>query len=64
VGAIEQECARVRSDGLARVASAADERELDAVRVAYLGKKGELTGLLRGVSALPTAERPCGPPRQ
>jgi phenylalanyl-tRNA synthetase alpha chain len=58
VSAIEQECTRVREDGLARVASAADERELEAVRVAYLGKKGELTGLLRGVSALPVSERP------
>jgi len=58
VSAIEAECARVRADGLARVASAADERELEAVRVAYLGKKGELTALLRSVSTLPVAERP------
>jgi phenylalanyl-tRNA synthetase alpha chain len=59
VSAIEQDCARVRANGLARVASVVDERELEAVRVAYLGKKGELTALLRGVSALPVAERPA-----
>jgi phenylalanyl-tRNA synthetase alpha chain len=35
-----------------------DERELDAVRVAFLGRSGEVTALRRGIGALPAAERP------
>jgi phenylalanyl-tRNA synthetase alpha chain len=38
--------------------SAPDLAALDAVRVAYLGKKGSLTGVLRGLGALPAEERP------
>ncbi|MEM9623687.1 MAG: phenylalanine--tRNA ligase subunit alpha [Pseudomonadota bacterium] len=41
------------------VADAADLRRLDEVRVAYLGKKGELTGLLKGLGQLDAAERPA-----
>jgi phenylalanyl-tRNA synthetase alpha chain len=38
--------------------SADNVAALDAVRVDYLGKKGALTGLLKGLSALPPEERP------
>lgn len=34
-------------------------RELDEVRVKYLGKKGELTGVLRGMGALSPEKRPA-----
>lgn len=37
---------------------ATDLRTLDEVRVAYLGKKGALTGLLKGLGKLDAAERP------
>ena len=37
---------------------AVDLRALDEVRVAYLGKKGELTGLLKSLGGLEPAERP------
>ncbi len=41
-------------------ADAADsERALDDVRVRYLGKKGELTALLKGLGKLDAAERPA-----
>jgi len=40
------------------VAGARDERALDAVRVAFLGRSGEVTGVRRGIGALPPAERP------
>ncbi|MEM7100649.1 MAG: phenylalanine--tRNA ligase subunit alpha [Pseudomonadota bacterium] len=41
-------------------ANASDDlRTLDGVRVAYLGKKGELTGLLKGLGQLEPAERPA-----
>ena len=38
--------------------AAADERALDAVRVSFLGRNGEVTTLRRGIGALPPAERP------
>jgi len=38
--------------------SAADLKALDAVRVAFLGKKGALTERLKGLSKLPAEERP------
>jgi len=40
------------------VAGAADERALDEIRVRYLGKKGQLTALLKGLGSLEPAERP------
>jgi len=41
------------------VAEAADERALDDVRVRYLGKKGELTALLKSLGQLPAEDRPA-----
>ena len=38
---------------------AADLVALDAVRVAYLGKKGEITAQLKNLGQLPTDERPA-----
>jgi phenylalanyl-tRNA synthetase alpha chain len=40
------------------VAGARGERELDGVRVAYLGRSGEVTALRRGIGQLPPQERP------
>ena len=55
---ITQELEQQRDSGLAQIAEAADLAALDAVRVAYLGKKGSLTGVLRGLGSLPPEERP------
>ena len=41
------------------VVAAADEQQLDQLRVQYLGKKGELTQLLKGLGALSAEERPA-----
>ncbi|MGA1373055.1 MAG: phenylalanine--tRNA ligase subunit alpha [Pseudomonadales bacterium] len=41
------------------VAAAPDERALDEVRVQYLGKKGELTALLKTLGTLSAEERPA-----
>ena len=43
---------------LQAVATASELRGLDDVRVAFLGKKGELTGLLKGLGQLSAEERP------
>jgi phenylalanyl-tRNA synthetase alpha chain len=40
------------------VSSASDARALDDVRVAFLGRSGEVTAVRRGIGALPAAERP------
>jgi len=41
------------------VGDALDERALDDVRVRFLGKKGELTALLKSLGSLDAAERPA-----
>ena len=40
------------------ITGAKDLSSLDAVRVQYLGKQGELTGVLKGLGKLPAEERP------
>src|SRR5919201_1287686 len=40
------------------VAAASDERALEDLRVRFLGKKGELSAVLRGMGALAAEERP------
>ena len=47
------------SKATAEIDAAADLTALDAVRVSYLGKKGELTVRLKSVSSLAVAERPA-----
>lgn len=44
--------------GTEAVANATTTQELDDVRVQYLGKKGELTALLKGLGKLSAEERP------
>ena len=44
--------------GQQQVAKAEDLRQLDDVRVGFLGKKGELTALLKQLGTLDAAERP------
>ena len=41
------------------IAAAEDAATLDSVRVTYLGKKGNLTALLKGLGKLPAEERPA-----
>lgn len=49
----------ILSTALSAVASAGDSSALDDVRVKYLGKKGELTGLLKGLGKLSPEARPA-----
>jgi phenylalanyl-tRNA synthetase alpha chain len=48
----------LRDRALASAAGAADTAALEALEVDVLGKKGELTGVLRGIGALPADDRP------
>ena len=43
---------------LKEIAGAADPTTLEALQIQYLGKKGELTAVLRGIGALPAEDRP------
>jgi phenylalanyl-tRNA synthetase alpha chain len=52
-GTIEQ----LRTDALQALQTAGDEPRLNAWRVEYLGRKGRLTGVLRGLAELPPDER-------
>ena len=45
-------------DGKEQVASAQNETEIEAIRVKYLGKKGELTAILKQMGSLSPEERP------
>jgi phenylalanyl-tRNA synthetase alpha chain len=48
----------LRAEALASVADAPDVSTLDALELDVLGKKGRLTGVLRGIGGLPGEDRP------
>ena len=48
----------IRRQALAAMQAAGDSAQLDALRVQYLGKKGELTALLKQMGKLSPEERP------
>jgi len=56
---LREELARLREAALAEIASCRAEAELEAVRIRYLGRKGSLTQVVRGLAAVPPAERPA-----
>lgn len=55
---MKQKLEAMREAALAEVEQAANQTELNDIRVKYLGKKGQLTEILRGMSALSAEERP------
>lgn len=48
----------LKQEALAKIDAAGSLKELQDVRVAYLGKKGPITEVLRGMGKLPPEERP------
>ena len=48
----------LKSEALGLIADATDEKAIDEVRVKYLGKKGELTAILKQMGGLSPEERP------
>ena len=48
----------LRADALAAIGAAPDVAALEALELDVLGKKGRLTGVLRGIGALPAEDRP------
>ena len=55
---MEQELQRIKEEALSAIKRASDEQALQDVRVKYLGKKGEVTALLKGLGKLSPEERP------
>ena len=56
---MKEQLAKIRAEALAAFEQAADLAALDALRVQYLGKKGELTAVLKQMGKLSAEERPA-----
>jgi phenylalanyl-tRNA synthetase alpha chain len=54
---MKEQIPAIQSDALAQIANAADERSLEDVRVAVLGKKGSLTLVAAGMKDVPKEEK-------
>src|SRR5436190_3901069 len=54
---LQEQIEQARREALAMLEATADSAALEEWNIKYLGKKGLLTGLFRGVGALPTKER-------
>ena len=55
---MKEQLEALRAGALGVLQTAETPKELEEFRVRFLGKKGEVTGLLRGMGALPAEERP------
>ncbi|KXH87253.1 phenylalanine--tRNA ligase subunit alpha [Sporosarcina sp. HYO08] len=55
---METQLNQLKDEALAKIEAASNTKELNEVRVAYLGKKGPITDLLKGMGKLPAEERP------
>ena len=56
---MKEQLAQIRATALAAFEAANDSAALDALRVQYLGKKGELTAVLKQMGKLSAEERPA-----
>ncbi len=55
---MENQLRQIREKALESLAAIEDSQALEQLRVQILGKKGELTGILRGMGKLSAEERP------
>jgi len=56
---MKEQLAKIRAEALAAFEAAENSAALDALRVQYLGKKGELTAVLKQMGKLSAEERPA-----
>ena len=49
---MKQQLEAIKNQAMEKLARVSDIRELEDLKVAYLGKKGELTGILKKMGAL------------
>lgn len=55
---MQERLKELQAEALEKVAQAADLKELNDIRVSYLGKKGPITEVLKGMGKLSAEERP------
>jgi len=55
---MKEQLEAIQAEALQRISETEEIRELQDIKVAYLGKKGSLTGVLRGMGKLSKEERP------
>ena len=55
---MKEQIEEIKTKALDAINKAENEKQLEEVRVTYLGKKGELTAILRGMGSLSPEERP------
>ena len=55
---MKEQIEQIRKNATEEVSKVTDAKELNDIRVKYLGKKVELTAVLRGMGALSAEERP------
>ena len=55
---MKEQIAKIKENALAEISNSKTLQELENVRVKYLGKKGELTAVLKGMKDLSPEERP------
>lgn len=56
---MKQQLDNIRKQAEYDISRVSSMQELESIRVKYLGKKGELTSVLRGMSSVSTEERPA-----
>ena len=55
---MKEQIASIKEKSIKEISESKDLKELNELRVKYLGKKGELTLILRGMGGLSPEERP------
>ena len=55
---MKQQLSEIKSQAIAEISAAASSQELENLRVRFLGKKGELTAILKQMGSLSPEERP------
>ena len=55
---MREEIEAIKQKSISEIENAKDLKQLNDLKVQYLGKKGELTSVLRGMGALSAEERP------
>jgi len=55
---MREQLEQMQKEALAELAGVTTEEQLQALKVRYLGKKGELTSIMKGIGALSAEERP------
>ena len=55
---MKEQIENIKKTAIEEIAKAEDLQTLENARVKYLGKKGELTAVLRGMGGLSPEERP------